>query len=525
MTVSKSNIALGVAALLMGGGWLMTYNNYRDEMQKTRQLEQQVHELNAQVKRSAIIQRISAQMEEIASEQKLISDEQRHEAEQQTELANSERKRAEDALGRAQAAQKAAYESEQRAVEASHLADGQRLLAEEGQRKAEYSRRVADTLSYLSLARSLGNQAVNQQKTGNTELATLLAYASYVYATRYGGDAYQPAIYDALSLLGESSRTWTIGKGSIMKMSWLSPTDFLTASTYGEISYNHLVDGKPVPKMLIADKRYDFRDLLVKENKTFYAVSHTGHLIVGDCHSNLYKTVTFPNFVKPFRLFWWGTDRILITCEKALFVINERSLQIEQYVPFDFKTAIAGEENDDIILFDEQGRMHYYGPGDTSLRTKDTPHRAVITAYNYDQVHHVSAYGTSDGIIYLTDKNGHQQNLVGHRSRVTRLKFDTKNQLLYSTSFDGTVKFWNITSDKIEPVSVLNSTRWIISFVFDNTKQYIWTGDQNGNLTETLIDVPKLSQHVRDRIKRDFTTDEWNYFIGSNVPYESFKRP
>jgi len=31
-----------------------------------------------------------------------------------------------------------------------------------------------------------------------------------------------------------------------------------------------------------------------------------------------------------------------------------------------------------------------------------------------------------------------------------------------------------------------------------------------------------MVERIRQKLKRDFTKDEWNYFIGEKIPYESF---
>jgi hypothetical protein len=47
-------------------------------------------------------------------------------------------------------------------------------------------------------------------------------------------------------------------------------------------------------------------------------------------------------------------------------------------------------------------------------------------------------------------------------------------------------------------------------------------GDAKGNLTAVNISVPIMIDTIKKKIKRNLTHDEWNYFIGQNVPYESF---
>jgi hypothetical protein len=71
-------------------------------------------------------------------------------------------------------------------------------------------------------------------------------------------------------------------------------------------------------------------------------------------------------------------------------------------------------------------------------------------------------------------------------------------------------------------MTMISAGSWIMSFTFDNSKQYVWIGDQNGNLTKALLAVPMMVERISKNLKRNLTVDEWNYYIGKNVPYEKF---
>jgi hypothetical protein len=34
-----------------------------------------------------------------------------------------------------------------------------------------------------------------------------------------------------------------------------------------------------------------------------------------------------------------------------------------------------------------------------------------------------------------------------------------------------------------------------------------------------------MVQRIKSKLKRDFTQNEWNYYIGEKIPYESFLSP
>lgn len=510
-----------MVCVLLGAASLGGFGLYLNEKGKNQTLEQQLAELSQKEKESVIVQHISTQMEEIAREQQILSDERRKEAEQQTIVANEMRLQAEQEQHKAQQAEQAARQSERKAVEASDVAEAQRQLAVQRQEEAEYSRSVADTLSYLAMARSLGTLAVTQQNAGNKDLAALLAYAAYTYTKRYQGDIYQPAIYEALAQISSNSRRWTIGRGAIMKESKISGSanDFITVSTYGEISRHSMRQDQLHSVSLMADEKYDFRDVTIGGDGTIYAISYTGMLVIGHPNGRI-EELPLPTAVHPFHIFDRYDNTLLITAEQSVLLFDTSQRKVVKTLPLHFNASMAGARNDEILLFDQTGKMYAVDKNVSTITPQSLPFLQPVMSYVYQQSTGRSAYGTIDGTIYYFDAKGKMQRLVGHRSRVSRLNF-YKDQL-FSTSYDGTVRFWNITSEKIEPTTVLQSDQWIISSSFDENNIYSWTGDLNGNLTQTLIQPELMAENVRKSLKRNFSQEEWAYYIGNNIPFESF---
>ena len=164
-------IAGGLGALLIAStavglvGW-------QAEHRRVKALESLVGELQRKEKRSAVDRSISAQMEEIAFEQMIISDEQREKALQQTRVANEMRERSEIERQNALMAERNAVASEKKALEASALAESQRQIAEHQRIQAELAKSIADTLSYVALARSLGSLSSIQAQVAITVTST-----------------------------------------------------------------------------------------------------------------------------------------------------------------------------------------------------------------------------------------------------------------------------------------------------------------------------------------------------------------
>jgi len=518
LKIRRDIVTGGLAVLLLAtttGGLLGWYR----EHQRVTDLENQLANAQQQEKRSAVVRSISKQMEEIAYQQKDISDEQREEAIQQKKLADEMRQRSEVERMNALMAREQAEASEQQAQEARQVAEDERLMAEHQRLQAELSKRMTDTLSYVALARSLGSLSSIQSQLGNTELADLLAYSSYLFANRYKCDINYPAIFQSLLMASQSMRSWSSHNGSLMGLAYMSQEDnrMVTVSTYGEIKIHQKNGDELQTQTLFSDKNLDFRDVYIDED-AIYAVSRSGHLVV--IEQGVPRVIALTDLDYPMSITELDKDNLLLIGEHGLAQYEKQRKMIVATRELDFRLTTAARYDYMPLLFDDRGRQHQVKTIN-ELVTSNVPVRGRVTAFASSKNSKLRAYGMSDGAIYMFDeKNGKITKLEGHLSRISKLKLN--GQRLYSSSYDGSMKMWNTGSEKVEPMTLISAGSWIMNFTFDNSKQYAWIGDQNGNLTEALLSVPMMAERISKELKRDFTTDEWNYYIGKNVPFESF---
>ena len=500
----------------------LSYQTYH-ATQKNAELEVRLKDLTEKEKRSVVLQSISTQMEEIAYQQKEVSDIQREEAVTQTRIANEMRNRSEIERRNAQEAERNAVASEQRAVEASRLAESQRIVAEQQREEAEFARNVADTLSYLALARTLGALAVTQENTGNHELALLLAYTSYLFTDRYQGDVYQQAVYEALSLVSKSTRTWPAHRGAVKKLYFINKerTKFLSISDYGWLAQHELTGGQLVTNYLFQDSEYDIRDMWYFANGMIYAISRTGDILVFNPNKTQPVIRHIDGAVHPIRLYSLNEMEIVVVAENGLFVFELGTLELKRTILVDNPIHLSSSDNGKLVLFDKTDEAKITDEGITKLTSKKIQVSGV-TAVSRGKDWTTVFYGTTDGTIYMIKEDGQVTRLVGHRSMVSQLSSHPQNKnLLLSTSYDGTVKIWDWEKEKLEPINVLSSGNWVTCMMMVGG-DYMWTGDQKGNLTQTIISVPLMATTIKESLTRNFTREEWNYYIGTNIPYETF---
>ncbi len=518
--VNRSNIIIGsLGALLLVSIAVGIYVRH-DASERINELESRLDIMRKNEKRSEIDRRVSKQMEEIAYGQQTLSEERSQEALRQTEIAQEMRLRSETERKKAIEAQGIAEESAQEAMDAYQMAERQRVEADNQRRQAEHAKLVADTLNYISLARTLGSQSYAIYQAGDRELGNMLAYASYLYTSDYRGDLFGPAVFQALMQSSGGRRNWNVHSGSISRIDF-SPKDghLLTVSTYGEI-FSHRLEGSHMQTTrLLMDKHYCFRDVFAAKNGKSYAVSHTGHLVIIDGEQT--QVISLENMVKPFSLQSMNDSRqLLIVGENSIALLDLATDRLIGTRRLNFRVVNSGRRDYKPLLFDDRGGMHLVTHLD-DITNEKVPVPGHVTAFASSKNEHLTAYGMSDGTIWLIDQSGKTNKLVGHLSHITKMKFNGKR--LYSSSYDGKLLFWMISDSQIKPITLFQSNSWLTDFTFSGDKDYIWIGEHNGTISEYLISLPKIAQRLRQNVKRNFTKEEWNYYVGKGIPYRKVK--
>ena len=493
----------------------------RGDSERISELESELNMMREKEKRSEVDRRVSKQMEKIAYGQQALSEERSQEAIRQSEIAQEMTLRSETERKKALEAQGIAEESAQEAMDAYQMAERQRMEADNQRKQAEHAKLVTDTLNYISLGRTLGSQSYSIYQTGDKELGNMLAYASYLYTSDWGGDLYIPAVFQALTQSASGRRTYGVHNGSVSYIDF-SPKDgsLMTISTYGEIFRHTIVGSQLQTNKLMSDKSYCFRSGYVAKNGKGYAVSHTGQLvIVGE--KAIERILPLENVDRPFSLQHFNDSRqLLIIGENRIALFDIATERIIGSRRLSFRVVSTGRRDHKPLLFDNRGSMHLFN-GLDDITNEKVPFSGQVTAYASSKHEHITAYGMSDGTIWLIDGNGKSFKLVGHLSQVTKMKCDGRR--LYSTSYDGKMLFWMIDDTQIKPITLFQSNSWLTDFAFNNNKDYIWTGEHNGSITQYLISMPKIAERLRQNVKRDFTKDEWNYYVGKGIPFRKLK--
>ena len=505
----KSAVIIPVLGALLASSAVWGYYAVKVKNAEIAALENELETLREKEKRSAIDKEISRQLEAIAFQQETVSDERRREAERQSLIAKTMTQKAEEERLRAVSAQQEAQKSEKIALEALEVAKKQRLIAEEKQREAEYSKGVVDTLSYLGLGRSLASLSSTKYIAGEQETAILLAGASCYFTTHYNGDLYEPSVFKALSLTGGGGQKFQPGEGCISATSFLKDGSLVSVSTYGEIFHCH----NNSSKVIFRDKGLDFRALALESDGTGYALSFTGELV--KIHNDLFTRIKLDSLDRSKFLCKLGSGNLIVASPYKIALFDVQKNKITKTV--DCKNEITCVAC--CKAFDIAGNV-YEVSENLDLKLVDDATKEEVTAYAEVMGGRFRAFGSKDGSIYCR-LDGKMTELTGHRSKITALCITPYG--LLSASLDKTVKLWTANSGRVEPITVLTSQNWVMCLAVKDGFNRIVSGDAGGTIRVSPIAADEMLQNLKNKLVREMTTDEWNYYIGKNIQQTTIK--
>ena len=514
-------------------------------------LDENIKDLTKQVNRSIdverranVVQRVSKQLEEIAYQQKDISDRQREEAEKQTALAVEMRRRAEEEQLLARLAESRARVEAIRADSMRNQAERLAKLALDAQEVSEHDRRVMDTLSYRTLARSLGSTSISQRQSGNEELARMLTNAALVFLDRYKGNLYTPEVFTSL-LQATMDNTTGLGSyntktnASIRGISSIDARDgFVAVTDYGDIFTINDQSDKVSGQRLLSNPKYSFRAVFGAEDYA-YALDKNGALYMapyqgkGRVVAQLYGS----NFNHMLKLL---DNRLLLGGRRELYVFDMDMNQVVHHMglPKPIQTVIMLNGKIYIIFVDGTAMRL---DDDFQLSNFDFKVNGVITSAIYVPKYRYYFLGMKDGDILVKDlRLNTVGTIIGHRSAITSLQYD--KDLMMSTSMDTHVYMlylpkiqgaeyvftdystelqeWVVPVDDMVSRSDNGARSWPLCSILRNDELVV--GYHNGDILTMNYNLPEMRRRLRRNLQREFTPEEWTNYVSSTINYETF---
>lgn len=109
----------------------------------------------------------------------------------------------------------------------------------------------------------------------------------------------------------------------------------------------------------------------------------------------------------------------------------------------------------------------------------------------------------------------------GHQSTVTDIQFSPTSDLLLTTSRDGTARIWDLKDSRKLPVILEDHDDWVFTGSFNLSGDQVITGGGDDFIRTWPVSPDFFAKRICSMISRSMTNEEWNEFVGEDIPYQS----
>jgi WD40 repeat protein len=120
--------------------------------------------------------------------------------------------------------------------------------------------------------------------------------------------------------------------------------------------------------------------------------------------------------------------------------------------------------------------------------------------------------------------------LSGHTSEIAEIRFNHSGNFLATASKDKTVRLWNLNRLKEQPIVLSDHSDWVWSVAFTPDDEQLLASIHSSVETVKGVEhtihawptkIPVMADILCGRVRRNISKDEWEIFVGDDLPYES----
>jgi WD40 repeat protein/energy-coupling factor transporter ATP-binding protein EcfA2 len=448
-------------------------------------------------------------------------------ARMEKEIADARRSLAEKMAAEAVNRENKAVKLSDSAIQASLIADQKAIVATE--QKIEALR-----LRMLSLGRSMSLKSL--QLDGQKDLQTLLAYQAYLFNKNNNGlendaDIYA-GLYNVARQYGNPNyKSFKGNNGQLKSIAFIpGKNEFFTSDYDGKV-LKWSLDGEEQTIQVIYSGTDIIEVLAVSPDASWLACgsdnatikmfplkgTDTEYEMKG--HTGKIKSLIF-SFDGKYLYSAALDGKVLKWDIAARTNINasDGSVQITSIDISSNGNYLAGISSD--------GKVIVWNPEAKSDNFRIETTGKNINVIKFNPENNMLAIGDVNGYIELWDINLRKKisEVKAHSAQINDIQFNTTLKQMATASNDKTIKLFNIKdpTDLTEPPVTFNDNEgFVLVMQFSPDGQLIISGEGDRNLVGRPTHVDYLVQNICNTITRNLTREEWNTYVGKDVPYEN----
>lgn len=512
--------------------------------------------------REAVTQKkIAEQQEIIAEQQRRLTEEQRVIAVREQQTADEKRKEAETARSiaveeqnRANVARQEAETQRQQALLAQQYAEVQKGRAQESQKEAESQRsravsaqKFAEQQRGKAVARSIAIQSYQMAETNQNDLPALLALEAYNLNVKNGGQPDNPDIFNALAKAADT-RTVLRKHTDLVRTVAIQPgsNDQVIASgsddgTVKLWDYTH--PSQPPQTFNTPGKNSDGIRAVAfgKDGKEVYGASEKGIIYrweIGQANGKPTGVRANSGPIQSLLLTHDDSQLIAVGANGHISLWKpglNRADSIQSIfsgfpiycsrLTSDGKRLVCGSSNNRIVSFDLTDLKK--DPIVTTRR--EFGNRVTALAFSPDGKQLVTGNANGQVFIWTITRNtlsDYGTLLSGrHTSTVNDIAFSPNGKLLASCSADWSIHIWDYSnlSQQQQPIVINDFDAWVTAIRFTSDSKRLIASSADKTVRVRNVNTADLYAELTQKVKRNLTAEEWDKYIGKDIPYENVK--
>jgi hypothetical protein len=383
----------------------------------------------------------------------------------------------------------------------------------------------------ISVGKSLAVRSFSYQE--NVELQSLLAYQGYVFNDRFGGAANDADIFSALYVLNKKigNRYYSVtetGCRNMVSMAMSNDGKYMFGSdkngnvyqwkgTRPDIKEKTLLSGNRIISSLAVSpdgswlacgtdkagiimlplsegaKSYELNG---EEDVVFNSLtySHNGEILYASTHDGEIAEWHFANHV-----------------EKSYRISGLRIKSIDISPDNRMLAALSTDGRAVIVPVDFSTQPEMIGTGDDR-----------ITALGFVPWNNRILLGHEAGLIEIWDFAASRaiDIVEAHKTAVLCFAFCPDIKQMASASSDGIIKLWSEDTMLQPPVTITDNTSAVAYVSYTTSGCSFLTTTSAGTIIQRPAQVALMSGPVCSNISRNLTPEEWEAYVGNDIPYE-----
>ena len=483
---------------------------------------------------------IAIEQRTIAEEKSVLAQEKEKEALEQKEEADKQRQLAlineKEALRNFRLAER----QKQLAVQREKEAKDQRTLAEENAEiarqeriEAEKARQEALRQRMISIAQSMAVKS--QQISDNIQLKGLIAYQAYLFNKEFNGPSHNPDVFLSLyyalkSLKGQTFNALNGHNGAVMDIDFIPGTNemFSTGGDGKILKWD--IDDPDKNYQSIVENPYGKRSLEVTKNgKYLICATDNAKILVFNLQNSVELNLELSGHSSLITIIKVSPDNkyfLSASNDKTIrkwdlndfssekLIESESKINALAIAP-DSKNVIVGTQDGKITLYNLQNLKH------SEIINKE--YEYPITAIQFNHKGNWLVTGNTRGDIFVWNAATYvkMDDLEGHKSRIYDIGFNPDDNIMATSSLDGTVRLWDCKNLNNQPIELTDHESWVLSIAFSPDGRHLVTSsNQKERLLVWPVKPELMASNIKSNLSRNLTREEWETYVAKDIPYE-----